>query len=72
MKEIAIKEEFIRLDSLLKFAGLIGTGGMAKAEIQAGKVKVNNEICLQRGKKIREGDFAEYGGITITVKNADK
>lgn len=70
--EISIKEEYIRLDSLLKFAGLIGTGGMAKAEIQSGNVKVNGEICTARGKKMRSGDKAEYGGSIITVKNADK
>ncbi len=71
MKEIKIKEEFIRLDSLLKFAGLIGTGGQAKAEIQSGNVKVNGSVCTMRGKKMREGDVAEYMGETVKVKNAD-
>lgn len=72
MQEIKIKDEFIRLDALLKFAGLIGTGGMAKAEIQSGNVLVNGSICTQRGKKMREGDTAEYNGNQITVKYEDK
>lgn len=65
--EISIKEEYIRLDSLLKFAGLIGTGGMAKAEIQSGMVKVNGEVCTARGKKMKNGDKAEYCGKEVTV-----
>ena len=72
MQEIKIKDEFIRLDALLKFAGLIGTGGMAKAEIQSGNVIVNGSICTQRGKKMREGDTAEYKGNQITVKYENK
>ena len=59
-------EEFIRLDSLLKMGG--GTGGMAKVAIQGGKVKVNGEICTMRGKKMRDGDYAEYNGGRYTVK----
>lgn len=54
--EISIREEYIKLDSLLKFAGLAETGGMAKEIITLGKVKVNGEVCTQRGKKIRRGD----------------
>ena len=71
MQEIEIKEEFIRLDSLLKFAGLLGTGGQAKAEIQGGNVKVNGSVCTMRGKKMRDGDTAEYAGKTVKVKNAN-
>ena len=44
MKEVKIYTEYIKLDDLLKFAGILGTGGMAKAVIQEGLVKVNGEI----------------------------
>ena len=57
---IKIKEDFIRLDSLLKFAGLVYTGGHAKMVIQNGEVKVNGEICAMRGKKLRSGDKVEF------------
>ena len=70
MREITIKGDFIRLDALLKFAGLVESGGQAKAEIQNGAVKVDGEVCTMRGKKMRAGDVAEYNGEKITVKNA--
>lgn len=55
-EQIKIKTEFIKLDSLLKFAGLTETGGNAKEVIAEGRIAVNGEVCLMRGKKIREGD----------------
>ncbi len=55
-ENISISGEYIKLDSLLKFAGLAETGGMAKELVAMGKVKVNGEVCLMRGKKIRSGD----------------
>lgn len=66
--EIFIKEEYIRLDSALKLASLVSTGGHAKVVIQGGEVKVNGEVCLQRGKKLRKGDTAEYDGEGLIVK----
>ena len=36
MKTIVIKTEFIKLQDLLKFAGLVETGGEAKELIQGG------------------------------------
>ena len=55
-QEIAIKSEFIKLDSLLKYAGLCMTGGEAKTFIEEGFVKFNGEVCTMRGKKVRPGD----------------
>lgn len=66
--EIFIKEDFIRLDSALKLASLVSTGGHAKVVIQSGEVKVNGEVCLMRGKKLRKGDTAEYDGEGLIVK----
>ncbi len=71
IKEISIKEEYIKLDSFLKLGGLVSTGGFAKTVIQNGEVKVNGEVCLQRGKKLYRGDCAEFDNITLKVKNAD-
>lgn len=61
-KKIEIKEDFIKLDSALKFAGLLQTGGIAKMVILEGEVKVNGEVCLQRGKKLRSKDKVEFNG----------
>ena len=63
-----ITTEFIKLDSLLKFEGLVETGGEAKVLIQEGQVKVNGAVCTMRGKKIRPGDRVELGGTTLVVE----
>ena len=65
--DIQITTEFIRLDALLKFAALVGTGGEAKYVISEGLVKVNGEVCTMRGKKLREGDIVEFAGETVKV-----
>ncbi len=67
MEEISIKTEYIKLDSLLKFSALVGTGGEAKTVIGEGLVSVNGETCLERGKKVRPGDTVEFEGQKIRV-----
>lgn len=66
-KEVAIRDEFIKLDSFLKFAGAVLSGGEAKELIQGGKVLVNGEVCTMRGKKMRPGDEAQLGGRIYRV-----
>ncbi|MBR3593301.1 MAG: RNA-binding S4 domain-containing protein [Clostridia bacterium] len=68
MEKISINGEYIKLDSLLKLAGLVYTGGQAKMEILDGNVKVNGEVCLMRGKKIHRGDTVSFDGAEITVE----
>ena len=48
MEKVRIHTEFIKLDALLKFAGLCETGGEAKELIQGGEVKLNGEACTMR------------------------
>ncbi len=67
--KLEIRTEFIKLDSLLKFANLVETGGIAKEIILEGRVKVNGETCTMRGKKIREGDVVTVEDYEITVYN---
>ena len=67
MENIIITTEFIKLQDLLKFANMVGTGGEAKIIIQEGEVKVNGEVCTMRGKKIRPGDVVELEGQLLTV-----
>ena len=61
-EHIKIETEFIKLDSLLKFANVVPTGGEAKLAIQDGDVTVNGQVCTMRGKKIRPGDVVVVGG----------
>ncbi len=56
VEKIYIDDEFIKLDSLLKFGGAAETGGQAKILVQSGQVYLNGEVCTQRGKKIKSGD----------------
>lgn len=64
---IEIQTEFIKLDALLKFAALVGTGGEAKYVISEGMVSVNGETCTMRGKKLRPGDTVTFGDETIEI-----
>ncbi|MBR3611059.1 MAG: RNA-binding S4 domain-containing protein [Oscillospiraceae bacterium] len=70
-EEVAIRDEYIKLDSFLKFSGAVMTGGEAKELIQSGKVKVNGEICTMRGKKMRPGDIAELSGKAFMVTSEE-
>ncbi|NMP38404.1 MAG: RNA-binding S4 domain-containing protein [Clostridiales bacterium] len=65
--KIPLSDEYIRLDDLLKTAGAVNTGGHAKIVIQDGEVKLNGEICTQRGKKLRAGDVAEFESVIYEV-----
>ena len=67
METIAINTEFIKLDALLKYAALVGTGGEAKMAIAEGLVKVNGEVCTMRGKKIRPGDTVAFDRFSLQV-----
>lgn len=67
MIEIAINTEFIKLDQFMKFADMVYTGGDAKGFIQDGEVKVNGEVCTQRGKKLRVGDVVSFNGDDFIV-----
>lgn len=67
-RKITIREEFIKLDALLKFSGLAATGGHAKIMIQNGEVKVNGTVCNQRGKKVYRGDKVEIENEGIIVE----
>lgn len=68
MELVFINSDYIKLDGALKKAGFVSTGGHAKNVIQNGEVKVNGEVCLQRGKKLTEGDTACYDGKTLIIK----
>jgi ribosome-associated protein len=66
-RPVAISGDFIRLDALLKFAGIVQTGGEAKVIIQDGSVAVNGETCVQRGKKIRPGDMVAANSDVLKI-----
>ena len=70
MEILQISTDFIKLDSALKLAALVGSGGEAKTIIQDGYVKVNGEVCTQRGKKLHTGDMIELMENVIKITGA--
>ena len=69
MKEFILQgSEFIELNSLLKITGLCENGGMAKAVIADGRVKVDYQVELRKRCKIRKGQVVEFEGNRILVK----
>lgn len=70
IRVITIDTEYIKLDALLKYAGAVDTGGQSKLVIQDGLVTVNGEVCTMRGKKMRDGDRAEFQDVVYQVKQS--
>ena len=70
METVTINTEYIKLDALLKYAALVGTGGEAKTVIAEGLVTVNGEVCTMRGKKIRAGDRVRFDRFELDVRQA--
>ena len=66
-EKIPVDTPEIRLDAFLKLAGAVESGGQAKMEVQGGHVRVNGEVCLMRGKKLRTGDAVRYAGRSYVV-----
>lgn len=64
---INITGDYIKLDSFLKLANLVASGGEAKILIAEGEVSVNGEIETRRGRKLRTGDHVEFMGSSYTV-----
>lgn len=69
MEIIKIKDDFIKLGQLLKLAGLADSGIEAKYVISEGKVMVNGEVEIRRGKKIYNGDIITYSNKQIKVES---
>lgn len=64
---VHIKTESINLDALLKWAGLVMTGGEAKMSVQQGLVRVNGVTETRRSRKIVAGDKVSFAGMLIEV-----
>ncbi len=62
MISVAIKDEFIKLGQAMKLCGAVESGAEAKEVITEGKVTVNGEVDLRRGRKLVPGDTFSYGG----------
>lgn len=64
---VKIQTEFIKLEAALKFANVTSTGGEAKILILEGRVQVNGETCLMRGKKLYPGDTFTFENQSFVI-----
>ena len=60
-------EEYITLQSLLKVANVISTGGMAKMFLEENDVLVNGELERRRGRKLYSGDKIKFENKAFTI-----
>lgn len=70
MKTVTIHKEPVELYKILKFEGLVTTGGEAKLLIGDGQVTVNGTTETQRRKKIVSGDVIEFRGDRLEIRLA--
>ncbi|MEM7359185.1 MAG: RNA-binding S4 domain-containing protein [Pseudomonadota bacterium] len=67
MMEVLLSRQPVELFKLLKFEGLVGSGGEAKFAIAEGHVKVNGEVETRKRKKIVAGDVVEFNGEELHI-----
>ena len=60
--EVPIRDESIRLGQLLKLAGVVEDGAMARMVVENGEVTVDGEVVLRRGTQVRPGQTVTYAG----------
>ena len=69
MRDVILNKEPVELHKILKFEGLVPSGGVAKMAIESGDVIVNGEVETRKRKKMVAGDVIEFNGekIRLTV-----
>lgn len=72
MRDVVLNKEPVELYKILKFEGLVPSGGVAKLAIDSGDVLVNGEVETRRRKKIVAGDIVEFNGEKIRLILADQ
>lgn len=67
---VPIRDEAIRLGQLLKLAGVVQDGAMARMVIENGEVTVDDVVVLRRGTQIRPGMVVRFEGAAFTPSNS--
>ena len=68
MRVVEISREPVELYKILKFEGMVGTGGEAKIVISEGQVLVNGKVETRKRKKIVAGDTIEFDQEIIRIQ----
>jgi ribosome-associated protein len=67
VREVEIRGDMIRLGQLLKVAGIVDSGGEAKALLADGGVSVNGEPESRRGRQLHAGDLVLAAGQEVRL-----
>jgi len=67
MRDVYLKSQPVELHKILKFEGMVPSGGVAKLAIESGDVIVNGEVETRKRKKMMAGDIIEFNGETILL-----
>ncbi|MCB1755853.1 MAG: RNA-binding S4 domain-containing protein [Gammaproteobacteria bacterium] len=70
MNTFEIDREPVELYKLLKFEGLVGSGGEAKHLVADGRVTVNGELETRKRRKIMTGDEICVDGERYRVERS--
>jgi len=65
--DFQLKLEFVELDNLLKATSLAASGAQARQYILAGLIKINGQVETRIRRKLRLGDFVEFGKHQISI-----
>jgi ribosome-associated protein len=66
-RDVEIRGDTIRLGQALKLSGLAGSGGEARALVEAGGVTVNGEVERRRGRQLHPGDVVAVDGEKVRI-----
>jgi len=72
MRTVEISREPVELYKILKFEGMVASGGEAKQVIADGMVLVNGKVDTRKRKKIVSDDIIEFEGDVILIQLTNK
>ena len=68
MRDVELMCEPVELFKILKFEGLVGSGGEAKASVAEGLVKVNGAVETRKRRQMVSGDVVEFAGQSLRLR----
>ena len=72
MRDVILKTQPVELHKILKFEGLVPSGGVAKLAIECGDVLVNGQVETRKRKKMLAGDIIEFNGEKLHLISNDE
>jgi ribosome-associated protein len=70
MRQVDINKEPVELFKILKFEGIVSSGGQAKLVISDGQVTVNGEVETRKRRKVVAGDIIVFAEEELQVRLA--